>query len=242
MHFTSIDLYLFLISFFSAAISAATGLGGGIVFLMGLNVFMPLNIVIPIHGVIQLSNNIIRVSKLRSHLIKPICLSFFIGALVGVAICYGLLSRVEVGKAPYIIILLLVLYSLFKPKKMPELKISDKSFGILGLVTGALGPIIGAVDPLLSPFFIRSDFSKENMIANKSFFQCLIHFSKIPFFFFLGFNYFKFWPLIILLFVGGFLGSYAGLRILDNINRKVFIIIFKSILLMVAIKLILKVI
>jgi uncharacterized membrane protein YfcA len=242
MQFTSIDLLLFLISFLSAAISAATGLGGGIIFLMGLNVFMPLNIVIPIHGLIQLSNNLIRTISLRKHIIWPICLYFLLGASVGLTFCYIVLSSKDLGNIPYIIIFCLVMYSLFKPKKMPELKIKALSFSILGAITGALGPIIGAVDPLLAPFFLRDDFTKENIIANKSFFQSLIHFSKIPFFYFLGFDYLRFFPVIVLLFLGGVLGSFFGLRILHYVNRRAFLIIFKSVLFIVAIKLLLKII
>jgi uncharacterized membrane protein YfcA len=242
MLFTEIDFYLFVISFLCAALSASTGLGGGVLFLMGLNVFVPLNNAIPIHGLIQLFNNLVRVVKLRAYLLPTICIPFSIGALIGFVFCFNILSNLDLGTLPYIIILVLVLYSLLKPKKMPELKIPDYGFGILGVFTGALGPIIGTVDPLLSPFFLRDDFTKENLIANKSFFQSLIHLSKIPFFIFLGFNYIQFGPVIIVLLLGGLLGSYTGLRILDRINRKVFIVLFKGILFLVAIKLVFNII
>jgi uncharacterized membrane protein YfcA len=48
--------------------------------------------------------------------------------------------------------------------------------------------------------------------------------------------------MILVLTLGGLLGSYAGLSILDKINKKLFIGIFKSILFLVVIKLVFKII
>lgn len=224
------------ISFITAGISAATGMGGGVIFLVGLNQFLTLDKVIPIHGFAQLKNNIVRVFWLRSYLIKSICIPFTIGCILGVLLVTYLLTSLESKLIPYTLILLLVLYSLFKPKKMPELIIPSWGFYPLGLATGILGILIGAVDPLLAPFFLRSDFDRHQVIANKSYFQALIHLAKIPVFIYLGFNYLQYWQLIVLLFLSGMLGTYSGIRVLNKISPKLFVRIFKFILFAVSLK------
>lgn len=228
---------LFLISVFTATLSAATGMGGGVLFLVGLNLYLPLNLTIPLHGLIQMKNNMMRTWALRSHLKREICIPFFIGCTLGVTAVSQLASLIQSKLIPYILIFLLVMYSLFKPKKMPELKISNNGFYLLGFFTGFIGILVGAVDPILSPFFLRKDFSRHEVIANKSFFQSLVHLSKIPVFLFLGFNYLTHINLILILFAGGIIGTWVGIKILDKINQELFIKIFKSILFLVSLKL-----
>jgi len=225
-----------IISFVTAGVSAATGMGGGMIFLIGLNLFLPLNSVIPVHGLIQLKNNAVRVFVLRSHLKKDICILFTVGCLLGVVIVTYFLSSLDNKLLPYTLILLLVLYSLFKPKRMPELTIPDWGFGVLGFFTGIIGILIGAVDPLLAPFFLRKDFTRHEVIANKSYFQSLVHLSKTPVFLFLGFQYQSFFTLIIILVIAGMLGTFIGIKILDRINQNVFLKVFKIILFAVSLK------
>lgn len=225
-----------LFSYYTAAISAATGMGGGVVFLVGINLFLPLNKVIPIHGVVQLKNNAFRAFVLREHLIKEICLLYSIGCILGVIVVTFFVSALSSNLIPYCLILFLVMYSLFKPKELPELKIPNWGFFILGFATGILGILVGAVDPLLAPFFLREDFNRHQVIANKSYFQFLIHLSKIPVFLYLGFNYLDYWLLIIILIGFGYKGTKKGIEILDKISQEMFLKIFKVILFAVSCK------
>jgi len=228
---------MFILSLVTAIISGATGMGGGVIFLVGMNLFTPLQVAIPIHGLIQFKNNILRVIALKAYLKKSICLPFTIGCIGGVLLVSSLAATIDSKIIPYILILSLVLYSLFKPKKMPDLKIPNWGFLPLGFMTGFLGIIVGAVDPILSPFFLRNDFSRHEIIANKSYFQGLVHLSKIPVFLYLGFNYLEYWRLILVLLIGGIIGTYIGIKILNKVSQEHFIKVFKSILFLVAIKL-----
>lgn len=228
---------MFILSAFTAALSAATGMGGGIIFLVGLNFYLPLSKVIPIHGLVQMKNNLLRVIALRQYLKKDICIPYSIGCLVGVILIINLQSLMTNKLFPLIIIFILVNYSIFKPKKLPELKLNPLGFGILGLITGFLGIIIGAVDPLLSPFFVREDFERQTIIANKSYFQSLVHFSKIPVFIHIGFDYIGHWQLVLVLLIGGVVGTGIGIKLLHLISQEIFKLLFKSILFLVGIKL-----
>lgn len=227
-----------LISYVTAVMSAATGMGGGIVLLVGLNFFLPLSTVIPVHGLIQLKNNAVRMFALKKHLIKSICIPYTLGCVLGVLTITYFVKSLDSKLIPYILILTLVSYSLFKPKKMPELKIPNWGFYFLGFITGFFGILVGAVGPILAPFFLRKDFSRHQIIANKSFFQFLIHCAKIPVFLYLGFDYLGYWILILILFIFGMLGTFHGIKILHRISQELFIKIFKIILFAVSLKLI----
>jgi uncharacterized protein len=224
------------ISYISAALSAATGMGGGVIFLIGLNFYLPLDKVIPIHGLIQLKNNFLRIINIRDHLIRPICVAYTIGCAIGVALVMLIITSLESKLIPYTLILILVIYSLFKPKRLPDLKLNNLGFFILGIATGLLGILIGAVDPLLAPFFLRDDFNRYQVIANKSYFQFLIHLVKVPVFIYLGFSFFQYWFLILVLFATGMLGTYHGIKFLDRIDQAFFIKISKVILFAVGLK------
>ena len=229
-------LILALVAYLTAALSAATGMGGGLIFLVSINHYFPLNFAIPIHGLIQLKNNALRVFALRHHLIPSMCAHYALGCTLGVITVTILLQNLQFKLLPLILIFLLVAYTLFKPKKMPHLKIPMWGHGPLGFLTGVVGILIGAVDPLLAPFFLRDDFTRHQVISNKSFFQMLIHFFKIPVFLYLGFRYQDFIYLILILFIAGFLGTYTGIAILDKISKSTFIKVFKSLLFLVWLK------
>lgn len=219
-----------------AFLSAATGLGGGVVFFLVTLQFFPLSATIPIHGFVQMWANLFRIYLLRKHLVWGMCVPFFAGAILGVVGVYQLLDRLSNPLIAQILILAIVLYSVFKPSKLPEIKIPLWGFGVLGFATGFLGIIIGAVDPILAPFFIREDLKKEVVVANKSFMQATIHLAKLPVFLRLGFDYEPYAPLLILLVLGSAAGTVVGVRVLDRLNRRVFLLAFKTLLLLVALR------
>lgn len=240
MHYV-IYLFLVCLSCSTAALSAATGMGGGLIFLIGINLYIPMGTCIPVHGLIQAVNNVIRVWGLRGHLSYKMNLYFTIGAIIGVCSIFNVMSEIEIRKLSYVLISILCLYTLLKPQKMPELKLGYKGFFFLGLVTGVIGMLVGAVDPLLSPFFLRDDFDRHHVVANKSYFQLVIHLLKIPFFILLGFNYGDKLDLTLLLLISGVIGSYLGLNLLNKIDNFLFKRIYKVILVIVLFRLFYKI-
>lgn len=232
---------LFVVSIATALLSTATGMGGGVVFFVSILHFYPLAITIPVHGFVQMFANLGRTYALRTHLIKAMCVPYFFGAVIGVIAVLQVMQYIDNEVIPYSIILALIVYSVFKPSRMPEIKLPYWSFGIVGVLTGFLAILIGAVDPFLAPLFIRDDLSKEEVVANKSFMQSVIHVAKVPVFLQLGFHYGEHALLIALLIVGSFIGIYLGVHALDRINRRVFLILFKSILFLIGIRISLRI-
>ncbi len=218
---------LVFFSFFTSALSAATGMGGGVLLFTVMTLYFPINVIIPIHGVIQFFNNFLTVSFLKSYLKKSLMLPFLIGSLPGIIAGFFVVNQLIKTQAPQMIILGLILYSLFRPKKLPDLELQHKNFFWVGLITGFLGIIAGAIDPVLAPFFVRKDLSKEEVIANKAAMQAIVHFAKIPVFLSLGFDYVPYLTFCLITNVACFFGTRFGIYLLHKMSESIFMKVFK---------------
>ncbi|MCO4795300.1 MAG: sulfite exporter TauE/SafE family protein [Bacteriovoracaceae bacterium] len=235
---------LTLLSFFAfltSIISAVVGMGGGIVFLSLMTFFLPLQVIVPVHGIVQLISNSTRTWFLRSHVIKPIFWWFLLGLPLGAIGSTYIIKKINDPTMGYLLIALIIMYTLFKPKKMPHLTIPYPGFVLIGAMVGFLGPLIGATGPFMAPFFLRDDFSKENIIATKSSVQTMGHLIKIPVFLSVGFPYMEHSVMIGLLTLAAVIGTKAGVLLLGEINEKIFRVIFKSALFFAAMRLFYKI-
>lgn len=220
---SSIILLLGGIVAISALISSVTGMAGGIIMLSGMNFFIPMSPLIPIHGAIQLFNNSARTWLLKRHLIWSMCLPFSLGAILGAAAISVVLLTYSPSKSmPLILLAGLIAYTIFKPKKIPDIKIKNPHYFWVGIATGALGILAGAVDPLLGAFFYRDDLTKEEVVVNKSFMQLVTHLTKIPAFLVLGFSFIDHAFLIIVLSITAVVATKVGILMLDRIQQKLF--------------------
>lgn len=222
----SVGILVFF-SFFTSALSAATGMGGGVLLFTVMTLYFPLNVIIPIHGVIQFFNNFLTLSFLRTHLKKSLMLPFFLGSVPGIIVAAFLVDKIIKTNTPQIIIVCLILYSLFRPAKLPDLELKHKNFFWVGLITGFLGIIAGAIDPVLAPFYVRKDLTKEEVIANKAAMQAIVHFAKIPVFLSLGFDYVPFLSFCLITNFACFFGTRFGIMMLQKMSETVFLKVFK---------------
>jgi uncharacterized membrane protein YfcA len=213
-------------------------MAGGVALLSIMTFFFTVESLIPIHGVAQLGANSFRTVLLRKDLKWDIFLPFILGIPFGVVLAIFLLKDIISNDATKIFLAIMICYVIFRPKKMPELKIANWAFVIVGIISGVLGILVGSVGPFLAAFFVRDDYKKEEVVATKSSMQMVTHLSKIPTFWYLDFNYAEHSTLIISLIACVFLGSLIGVKILKRINQKVFKILFKTALFFAAIRLI----
>lgn len=221
----------------ASIISSMTGMAGGILMFAAMGTVIPLRPLIAIHGVVQVFGNASRCWFLRRHLLWRMCSPFGVGAVLGAAATTFFIINV-VGKVfPLALLCLLIAYSLFKPKNLPELKISDANFFWLGIATGTLGILAGAIDPLLAAFFLRDDLTKEQVVANKSFMQLITHLTKIPAFMYLGFSFFDNLGLIFLFSIAAIVGTRIGINLLNRINTKIFFKLMRLALLVAGLRL-----
>lgn len=232
------EFYLFIASVFTAGISGVVGMAGGVTLLAMMTFFLPFAVIIPIHGLNQLTSNSLRAFILRRHLIKPVIVYFAIGSPLGALGAYYFIDSLTSDRIPLLIISAFIIYVVFKPKRLPDLKLKEWQYGILGLVSGFMSILIGATGPLQAPFFLRDDYTKEEIVATKAGCQFITHILKIPVFLTLGFNYLEYKWLIALMIFGTVLGTNLGVKILEKISPQIFVFIYKSVLILVAARLI----
>ncbi len=208
-------------------ITSLTGMAGGVLMFAAMNVFIPVRALVPIHGVVQIFNNAARSYYLRCDIRWAMFWPFTLGGLLGAALTTVLLARYVGEFLPLLLILGLIAYTLFRPKRLPEIRLADRNFFWVGLATGSLGIIAGVIDPILAAFFMRDDLSKEEIVANKSIMQMVIHLTKIPAFLYLGFAFAEHWQLLLVLSIAGIVGARAGILALNRISQALFMTVMK---------------
>lgn len=236
------EVTLGLIAVFTSIISAVAGMAGGTVLLAAMTFVLTWEAIVPVHGLVQLASNGSRSFFLAKKINKKIFMYYALGAPIGAFIAYFLIKQLTNEALPQLLIVALIAYVLFKPKKMPDLKIPVPGFFILGMTAGFLGLLIGAVGPLLGPFFLRKDLEKEQIVATMATCQVVTHAIKVPVFLMLGFDYSGYILLIVTMTLAAVLGSKLGLLLLGKMNEKVFRWIYQIALAGAAIRIVYKLI
>ena len=237
-------------AFITSSISAVMGMGGGIILLGIMAIIIPEGyMVIALHGIIQLISNTTRTYVFKNYIKKELVKDFLIGAIFGVIasiiIILILIQLFNVSSASDIkvdmlkpLIGIFIIWYLFIKKTKQESK--TKSFKIVGGIAGISSIFVGAVGPLIAPFFLNNNLNKEDIIANKAACQMITHSSKIPLFiYFFNVNYVEEYSVLLPLTAAVFIGTNFGKRILSFIPELLFKKLFKITLFIIAIRLIL---
>ncbi|RAP34850.1 hypothetical protein DID77_00310 [Candidatus Marinamargulisbacteria bacterium SCGC AG-439-L15] len=235
-------LSLSVAAYLSSLVSGLVGMAGGILLLGAMTVVMPISIIVPIHGIVQLTSNVSRTLMLIPHIKKPYFYSFLFGTPFGGYLGYLILSRIQSPYWLFGVVAVLLSYIAFKPKKLPDIKLPERFFWILGAVASCLGCLIGATGPLLAPFFIRHDFTKEEIVATKASCQVLIHLVKIPTFMALSFPYKDHLTTIIIMVIMVIIGTKSGVYFLKRIDGTRFFSLVRLACVVMAIRLVYKLI
>lgn len=207
-------------SLLTSGITAAFGLGGGVIMLALLVNFLPIASVIPVHGVIQLGSNSSRTLLMRKHIKWPIFVYFFggavIGAYVGGQFVVALQEAVLLG-----ILGLFILYIVWGPKPK-NLKLGSLGYVLGGIITTFATMFIGATGPLAMALLPRSKMKKQQISGTHGALLVGQHGLKIMVFGLLGFEY-KVWALfLVFMIAAGFIGTYTGRAILQRLPAKYF--------------------
>jgi uncharacterized membrane protein YfcA len=223
-------------------ISGVIGMAGGVTLMAFMTFALEFKDIIPIHGLVQLTSNSSRSLLLRNHVKFNLFWAFACGTPIGTVGAFYVAKSITNEKVFIFPLIILIAYTLLKPKKLPSIKIEEKGFFLLGIVASFLSPLIGATGPLLAPFFLRDDFTKEEIVATKALTQTLTHFLKIPLFISLAFPYDKYLIIIVSMSVCAVIGTRIGTMLLGKISKELFVVIYKTAMFLALGKLIYKLI
>ena len=194
---------------------------------LGMNTVIPLRPLVAIHGTVQVFNNATQSWLLRDAIRWRLCAWFTVGAICGAtATTLFLLDHIP-ESIPLLLLAGMALYTLLRPSSLPQLCLSDKNHLWLGLATGSVGILAGAVDPLLGAFFLREDLSKEEIVANKSTLQLVTHLTKFPAYLYLGFAFHQHLTLIAVFALSAMAGARFGVYLLERLDTRYFFYLMK---------------
>ncbi|MCP4595136.1 sulfite exporter TauE/SafE family protein [Neptuniibacter sp.] len=233
----NIELTLLLI--LSAAgtsfITAAMGIGGGVLLLAILASVLPPAALIPVHGLVQLGSNGNRAFMTRQHIDWCMVKSFTAGALIGAFIA----SFVVIQLPLFLIQLCVALFILYlvwgpKPKKH---QMSEKGQVAAGAGTTFISMFVGATGPLVAGFVHRQSYDKHSTTATFAACMSFQHLLKMLVFSLVGFAFWQWLPLVLLIILGGMAGTWLGLKMLNKIPAGHFKLIFKTVITLLAVRL-----
>jgi len=233
-----VTLTLTVAAFVAAIISGMIGMAGGILLLTVMILAgLPAPVAIPLHAVVQLTSNATRVAAYRRTVRWRSALLFVVISLpmpwLGLQILDQLDPTITKG-----LIGLVVLGATWAPKGGLDVLPERVAMGIAGALAGTLGVVIGAVGPLVAPFFLRDSWKKEEVVGTKAACQSAIHLIKIAVFSGIGFAFAHHWGLLFPLLVAVIIGTWVGKALNARLSPQRFVLIYRVVLSLLALRLI----
>jgi uncharacterized membrane protein YfcA len=214
-------------------LTAAVGIGGGVVLLAVMAVLVPPAALIPVHGVVQAGSNVGRTLVMRRHVRAAPLLAFGIGSLGGAAL--GGLIAVDLPPAWVRIGLgLFIIYAVWGPK--PDLGRAGLWFG--GGVSSFVTMFFGATGPFVATIVKRLELDRLRHVGTFSACMSLQHGIKIAAFGILGFAFAPWLPLLAGMIASGFAGTLIGRQVLVRLQDRRFHRILDVVLTLLAARLV----
>lgn len=226
---------LILMSLGTSFLTASVGIGGGTVLLAIMAQVLPVKALIPVHGVVQFGSNLGRAGLLFRNISLIHTVWFLVGSIIG-AIVGGNMVVALPTHLLQLILCLFILYSVWGPK----LKIQEtnhKMLSVSGSLSTLLTMFVGATGPFVLTSLRAFAFSPQALVATSAACMVIQHFLKIVVFGFLGFAFKEYVPLIILMMVSGFTGTYLGRKFLLSVDERNFKIALNIVLTVLALRL-----
>lgn len=208
-------------SVLTSATTAAFGVGGGVMMLVLMSLFMPVAALIPVHGVVQLGSNLGRAFHMRRSAAPSMILPFATGGIVGAFAGGAVVIDLPDALLKTILAIFIVAITWVKLPPLPAAK-SPLVFGIGGAVSTALTMFLGATGPLVAALMARAFETRQQVVANSAVAMAIQHVLKVAVFGVLGFNLAPWLPLAFAMIASGYLGTMIGAKLLENMNENAF--------------------
>ncbi|MHB2267288.1 sulfite exporter TauE/SafE family protein [Aliihoeflea sp. PC F10.4] len=213
--------FLIIASFFTSALTASFGVGGGIAMLALMGVFLPVAALIPVHGAVQLGSNSGRAWHQRAAIRHDIFLPFLAGSLVGAIV--GAFVVVQLPDAVMKLVLGTFIIAVTWTKIPGLEKLGRIGLAVGSAVTALLTMMVGATGMLLASVFAQAiPNDRKGLVATQAAGMTIQHLLKVVVFGLAGFAFSAWLPLIAVMIVSGYLGTIYGSRWLDRLPEESF--------------------
>jgi uncharacterized membrane protein YfcA len=164
----------------TAAISGIFGMAGGLLLMGVLASFTPVATAMVLHGFIQLISNGSRAFLWRKHLAWGLIGRYAIGITGAMALIALIVWR---PNQPAVFLLLgCTAMLVWIPKSWVDIDVTRPlQAEICGFLVQTLNTIAGVAGPLLDLFFVKTDLTRQTVVATKAATQVMAHAVKIGF-------------------------------------------------------------
>lgn len=227
---------LAVLSFAGSALTAGLGIGGGVLVMAGMLMFLPPTVVLPVHGVVQLGSNGGRAALMWRSVNAAIFAWFLLGTLVGTALGSQVLVAVP-QRVLLILLALFILYTVWAPKLRKRM-LPVHWYVVVGGFTSFANLFLGATGPLVAAFWSPERMGRHALVATHAICMTVQHALKVLVFGLLGFALAPWLPLLVVMLVAGFVGTMVGKKVLDSLPAERFAIGFRLVLTALSMRLI----
>ena len=232
------SLLLVIAAFLSSSLTAVLGLGGGMLLISVMSVFLPAAAIVPVHGVVQFASNASRGAFSPQEIRRDILWPFLIGCLIGALAGSRIVLRVPAELLP-LPLGVFILTMTWLPQIKKNLWFPGR-FLSLGFVQAFLTLFVGATGPLNMPFLIRAGLSRDQLVVTGAAFMTIVHLVKIITFGLLGFAFGPYLALMLLMIIAVISGSYVGTRLRHKVPEQLFLLAFKLLITLLAMRMIIR--
>lgn len=226
---------LVAVSFVASLLTAAMGLGGGLLMVAVLAGALPPAALIPVHGVVQLGSNLGRAVLLRDHVRRGILLWFALGAAFGVGLGAGVAVNLP-RPALLTVVAVFILASTWAPR-LGSRPVPERGFVAVGAATAFVSMFVGATGPFLAPFLAPERLGdRQATVATLAACMSLKHGLKVAAFAAAGFAFLPWLPFVAATVASGLLGTLAGRAIVVRLPERIFRIAFRTLLTALALR------
>ncbi len=226
----------------TSILSGILGMAGGIALLSVMLLYFEPLVAVPLHGAVQWVSNGSRTWIQRAHVEWPLVRAYAV-LLVPMAILGLFVARELPAPVARALIGIFVLTATWRPSWLrlasgPAKALPERRFLFLGAFIGFLQMTVGATGPLQAPFYLNLGLSRQGIVGTKAAAQALSHVSKIALFGIAGFVFRDHLELLVLMCVAVVVGTWIGSRILHRVNERWFLILYRVVLTIIALRLV----
>ncbi len=222
---------------FTSAMTAALGIGGGVLLLAIMSMLLPVAAIIPLHGLVQLGSNANRAMFTAAHINWKVVAWFAPGVVFGAILASLLL--VELPPAFLQLSIASFILLLCWGPAIPAVATGALGTFVAALLTTFISHFVGASGPLVAAFIKRQQQDqRQATVATFAATMTLQHAPKTLVYTAAGFVFYEWLGLALLMILAGVVGTKLGLGVLEKTSDQRFGKIFNWLLTLLALRLI----
>ncbi len=224
-----------LASFGTTFLAINTGTATGLILLALMAMVFPMTVVIPMHTLVMLGASSSRVILMREHVITSALLPFTVGCVIGAVAGAHIFISVDSGiLLSFLAVFILVIVWTPGLGKMGSGK---KGLAALGFTATFVGMFVSSTGALVASVMADIADDRRNYVATMGALMGIVHISKVVAFGVLGIAIATYLPLIAAMIVGTTAANWIGRKTLAWIDERWFRIIFKTLMTLLAVRL-----